>query len=99
MHELIFRNKWIALIWALSMLGSAALFAGQDGAQDKLANVTQNAAPPAPNEAELAAEPTVEDNLVDDPEEVSEDQADGVDPDKPRLVKPAASSEQPAATE
>lgn len=31
MIQLLFRNRWIALLWAMSVVGSMALFVSEDG--------------------------------------------------------------------
>jgi hypothetical protein len=63
--KLLFANRWFALIWVGLMLGSVAVFAGKDGAAEKLGQTVQKI---ADQQRELAvSEPPVIEPEVDEP--------------------------------
>ncbi len=93
MSQFLSREKWIAIACVLSMLGTAAIMVSHGGADEKLANATQKVVATTPNEVELAAPSQADESMVDDPEEAAEDEADGVDTDKPPLVKQSPARE------
>lgn len=42
MSQLLFRNRWIALVWAAALCYSIASFFGKDGGQKQLAEAAQD---------------------------------------------------------
>lgn len=96
MYQFLFRNRWLALVWVLSMLGLVATFFAKDGGQQKLEAAAKQigearalearvaASEPAP--APVATEMAEEESLID--------QTTGFDPDPEASSAPA----KPAAT-
>ena len=79
MFKLLFSNRWLALIWVASMLGSVALFVGKDGAAEQLGqtvkHVQQTQHELVTDEAPVA-EPAPEEPIAP-PSEAGEPNAEG----------------------
>ncbi len=96
MHELVFRNKWVALIWALSMLGTAAMFAGEDGAQKVVAEATHGTAQSPQNAVEPPVTAPADESLVEETDEFSEDEAADPEAEASPRVKRQPALQEPA---
>ena len=66
MSQLLFRNRWIALVWALALCYSIASFFGKDGGQEQLADAAQDirSSRVAAARAESAARQELEESQV-----------------------------------